>query len=68
MAAGEIDKVAAALAQKGNKPLPCAFFGGVSSYIEPWIGDALRKRMVPRKHDATKGCIYMIRKEVLGRI
>lgn len=68
MAAEEIDKVAVALFRKGERPLPCAFFGGISPYIKPWISDRLRKNLVPRKHDATKGCIYVIRKKVLGRI
>jgi glucosamine kinase len=66
-AAKEIDKVGHALMQRGENSLPCSLFGGIASYIEPWLEKALREKLVQRKHDATKGCIYMIRKKVLGK-
>lgn len=69
-AAKEIDQIAWAMEKRlpaGHSPLPCCLLGGVAPFIQPRVGPDLKNRIVPRKHDATKGAIYMIRKKVLGR-
>lgn len=68
-AAKEIDDIAAAMEKRlpaGHEPLPCCLLGGVAPFIQPRVGDALKNRLVPRKHDATKGAIYMIRRKILN--
>lgn len=68
-AAREIDEIAEAMEKRlpsQHSPLPCALLGGVAPFIQPRVGKALQSRLVPRKHDATKGAIYMIRGKVLG--
>lgn len=70
-AAKEIDEIAAAMERRlpaDHKPLPCSLLGGVAPFVQPKVGDALKNRLVPRKHDATKGAIYMIRRKVLGKV
>lgn len=68
-AAKEIDEIAWAMEKRlppGHSPLPCCLLGGIAPFIQPYISSALKNRLVPRKHDATKGAIYMIRAKVLG--
>ncbi len=68
-AAKEIDQIAWAMDNRlpeGHPILPCSLLGGVAPFIQPRVGEALRNRLAPRKHDATKGAIYMIRRKVLG--
>jgi N-acetylglucosamine kinase-like BadF-type ATPase len=51
--AHEIDRLGAALAARSlNKALPCNLLGGLASFIEPWLGESLRARLVPCKLDA----------------
>jgi glucosamine kinase len=46
-AASEIDRLGSALAaQSKNKSLPCSLLGGLAQFIEPWLGDSLRSRLV----------------------
>lgn len=69
-AAKEIDQIAWAMENRlpaGHSPLSCSLLGGVAPFIQPRVGEALRKRLVPRKHDATQGAVYMIREKVLGK-
>jgi glucosamine kinase len=69
-AAREIDEIAWAMEKRlpeNHSPLPCSLLGGVAPFIQPRVGEALKNRLVPRKHDATKGAIYMIRRKVLGK-
>jgi glucosamine kinase len=62
-AAGEIDRLAAALAaQSIDKTSPCSLLGGLAQFIEPWLGESLRARLVPCKLDAVHGAVLMIRK------
>jgi glucosamine kinase len=64
-AAREIDRLAAALAaQSIDKALPCSLLGGLAQFIEPWLGEPLRRRLVPWKLDAVHGAVLMIRKAV----
>ena len=64
-AAREIDRLAAALAaQSIDKALPCSLLGGLAMFIEPWLGEPLRRRLVPCKLDAVHGAVLMIRKAV----
>jgi glucosamine kinase len=64
-AAREIDRLGAALAaQSENKSLPCSLLGGLAQFIEPWLGDSLRSRLVPCEADSVTGALLMIRKAV----
>jgi glucosamine kinase len=64
-AAREIDRLAAALAaQSLSKALPCSLLGGLAQFIEPWLGEPLRRRLVPCEFDAVHGAVLMIRKAV----
>ncbi|OGT08468.1 MAG: hypothetical protein A2X78_01775 [Gammaproteobacteria bacterium GWE2_37_16] len=64
--AKEIDAVGAAIVRRTDeqKALPCTLFGGVSHFIEPWLGEELKKRIVSRKHDATVGAILALKKRI----
>jgi glucosamine kinase len=65
-AADEIDNIGAAQDKEivGEDSLPCSLFGGIAPFIEPLLGNQLRSRLTPRKHDATDGAIIMIRREL----
>ncbi len=70
-AAKEIDDIAMTMEKRlppGHPPSPCCLLGGVAPFIQSRVGLELKDRLVPRKHDATKGAIYMIRQKVLGRM
>ena len=55
-AAREIDRRAAALAaQRTDRTLPCSLLGGLAPFIEPWLGEPLRRRLVACKLDAVHG-------------
>jgi glucosamine kinase len=63
-AALAINRVGAALEKihrDKNQPLPCSLFGGISPFIEPWLGDELRARLVPRIGDANTGAILLVK-------
>jgi glucosamine kinase len=63
--AKEMDKIFVAL-EKGisdkTKQLPYCLFGGIAPFVEPWLGEELRSRIVPRQANATVGAILMIKK------
>ncbi len=65
-AAHAIDRVGAALlkVQQQEAPLPCCLFGGIAPFIEPWLHEELRSRLVSRKADANIGALLMIRSKV----
>jgi glucosamine kinase len=50
-----------------NHPLPCCLFGGIAPFIEPWLGDELRARLVPRQGDANIGAILVAR-EIVNKV
>ncbi len=63
-AAIAINRVGSALEKvkpQKDKPLPCALFGGIAPFVEPWLSDELRARLVPRLGDANVGAILMIK-------
>jgi glucosamine kinase len=63
-AAQAINRVGSALEKmhRDSRPaLPCALFGGISPFIEPWLGEGLRARMVPRQGDANTGAILLVK-------
>ncbi|MDY7016123.1 MAG: hypothetical protein SVX43_21510, partial [Cyanobacteriota bacterium] len=60
-AAWEIDKIGTALEKKSRKVLPCSLLGGMAPFIEPWLSEGLRSRLVPSQSDAVRGAIIMIR-------
>lgn len=65
-AAKEIDRIGMVLTKytEGGQTLPCALFGGLAPFVQPWLSDELKARIVPRKHDATVGAILMIKQEL----
>ncbi len=68
-AAREIDEIAATMERRlppHSAPLPCCLLGGIAPFIQIRACEELKSRLVPRKHDAPKGAIYMVRQKVLG--
>jgi glucosamine kinase len=63
-AAREIDRLGAALAMRAGATLPCSLLGGLARFIEPWLDQTLRARLVPCEHDAVRGALLMIRAAV----
>lgn len=67
-AALEIQLVADALkkdkVESGEPLLPMGLLGGIAPFIEPYLSESLHDRLVPRKFDATKGAVIMIRDHV----
>ena len=41
-----------------------ALFGGIAPFVQPWVCEDLQNHLVKRKHDATQGALFMIRKAV----
>jgi glucosamine kinase len=63
-AAGELDRIGRALAAKSRRPLPCSLLGGLGQFMEPWIEEPLRARLVPGRYDAVQGALLMVRADV----
>jgi glucosamine kinase len=66
-AAQAINRVGVALEKQQVEqlgPLPCCLFGGIAPFIEPWLSDELRHRLVVRQGDANLGAILLVRKKV----
>jgi len=63
-AAAEIDRIGEALSAASTHPLPCCLQGGMAPFIEPFLGAALRERLVPKRADAVRGALLMIRRAV----
>ena len=66
-AAHAVDRVEHGLTKmrkNAEKLLPCCLFGGVAPFLEPWLNEALRAVITPRKADANAGAILMIRQWV----
>ncbi len=66
-AGGEINKICLAMEEKAgskNSKFPYSLFGGIAPFVEPWLGEELRSRILPRQNDATRGAIFMIKKEL----
>jgi glucosamine kinase len=63
-AAREIDRLGRALAARSKTALPCSLLGGLARFLEPWLEEALRARLVPCGHDAVQGAVLMIRAAV----
>jgi glucosamine kinase len=63
-AANAINQVGQALQKKSARqaaPLPCCLFGGIAPFIEPWLAEDLRARIVPRQGDANIGAVILAR-------
>lgn len=62
-AAYEIDRVGDALqsAQQTSAPLPCAMLGGVSGFIQPYLGKALQSRLRPCLSTPDVGAMILLR-------
>lgn len=63
-AAAHVDAIAVALQKQlpeGVQEIPICLFGGVSSFIQPWLSYPIRKKITPRQYDASKGAIMLIR-------
>ncbi len=65
----EVDRIFYALQKKAGEHkdrIKYALFGGVAPYVQPWVCQELKSLLTERKHNATKGAIFMIRQHVLG--
>ncbi len=62
--AAEIDRIGAALEAAASRPLPCCLQGGLAPFLEPWLEEALRVRLVPKRAEAVYGALLMIRRAV----
>lgn len=65
-AAHAVEKISTALIktqQNKEETVGYCLFGGIAPFIEPWLHESLRARIIPRKTDANKGAILMMRKE-----
>jgi glucosamine kinase len=60
-AAAELDRVAGALADKSRRPLPCCMLGGLGTFYEPFLDNALRARLKPARYDSVQGALIMAR-------
>jgi len=65
-AAQAVDKIGQGLhkLQAGENDLPCCLFGGIAPFLESWLSQSLRSRLVARKADASQGALFMIRQHV----
>jgi glucosamine kinase len=69
-AAHAVDRINAALVKlqtHPETPLPCCLFGGIAPFLEPWLSEELRSRIVTRQADANVGAILMIRDIVVKK-
>lgn len=67
-AARAIDAVGSAIyAQQQDKsnPLPCAMTGGIAPFLEPYLGHALRARLVPCQLPPEAGAILFLRQSMV---
>jgi glucosamine kinase len=63
-AAHAVDRISVALdkmQQQKNERLPYCLFGGLAPFVEPWLSESLRSRIVQRQGDATAGAILLAR-------
>lgn len=66
-----IEQIAEALhrlQQDKHTPLPCSILGGVSSFIEPYLGDTLCARLHPAKDTPVAGALLLVRKTMERRL
>jgi len=61
-AVGEIDRVGEALLTRaGGEVLPCCLLGGMAPFLEPWLGEGLKRRLVAPRGSGLDGALRMIR-------
>jgi glucosamine kinase len=61
-AAHAVDRIGVALEKmqlNKKQSLPCCLFGGIAPFIEAYLSDDLRARIVPRQGDANVGAILL---------
>ncbi len=46
---------------RDEESIPLCLFGGLASYMEPYLKTHLRLNIVHRKHDATEGALLMVK-------
>lgn len=63
-AGNALDEVSTALLAnqfQQTKPLPCTLLGGLAPFIEPHVGEVLKKRLVPCQKTPDEGAILFLR-------
>lgn len=45
-----------------EKSLPCCLVGSIAPFMQPWLEETLRARLVPQQGDANSGAILMVKK------
>ncbi len=66
--AKEIMQINHALTKISTTALKCSLFGGIAPFIEPYLDNELKDRIVERKYDAAKGAILMVKKQVMEKL
>jgi len=61
-AAASIDKIIKQLLSE-RADLPLCLFGGVSTFIKPYLSDASTRYLLDRQFDATEGALMMVKPE-----
>lgn len=56
-----------ALCKTIDKVLPCSLFGGIAPHLQPLLPNEVQQTLVPRKHDATQGAVFMIRQHIKAK-
>lgn len=44
-----------------TKDIALCLFGGLASFLEPYLAPAIRAQIQPRMHDATEGAVFMVK-------
>ena len=57
-----VSEVAHCLFKDSADSLPLCMFGGLASYVEPYLDETIKSRIVPRQYGATQGALIMVRK------
>jgi glucosamine kinase len=46
--------------------LPCSLLGGVANFIQPWLSEEFKARLVTQKHEATVGAILALKQYMIN--
>lgn len=48
--------------------LPCVLEGGLARFMEPWVNESLKSRLVPCQYEPVIGAVIMIKKQVQAKL
>lgn len=55
------------LERQASKKLSYCLLGGIAPFVEPYLDQRLRSRLVPRQFDAPQGAILMLKQHLISR-